>query len=112
VFRELNLSLHGTETVSGPSGKSFSFPVVLSFHYSYPDGNDFGDPAVVTIDGYMWKLPGVHAEAGQIVYGDAEIVSVDPSGFPRVLFGEPTAVVCNRIIPAQAIAIVCAALSP
>src|SRR5262249_44428071 len=87
VFRELNLSAHGTETVTAASsGKSITFPVVLSFHYSYPDGNDIGDRAIVTIDGFVRKLPGAHAEAGRVIYGNGVIASVDANGFPRVLF--------------------------
>ena len=113
VFRELDLVAHVTETVFAPSsGKSFVFPVVESFHYSYPDGTDVGDPAVVTIDGFVRKLPGGPADAGHVVYGNGVIVAVDQNGFPRVQFGQPTSVVGNRVDPAQAIATVCAALSP
>jgi len=112
VFRELNLS-HGTETVYAPaSGKLLTFPVVMSFHYAYPEGSDVGDQAIVTVDGFVRKLPGAHAEAGQVVYGNGVIVAVDQNGFPRVEFGQPTSVVGNRVAPTEAIATLCAALAP
>jgi hypothetical protein len=112
VFRELNLYAHGTETVYAPaSGKSLTFPVVMSFHYAYPEGSDVGDQAIVTVDGFVRKLPGAHAEAGQVVYGNGVIVAVDQNGFPRVEFGQPTSVVGNRVAPTEAIATLCAALA-
>jgi hypothetical protein len=111
VFRELN-QVHGTETVYAPaSGKSLTFPVVMSFHYAYPEGSDVGDQAIVIVDGFVRKLPGAHAEAGQVVYGNGVIVAVDHNGFPRVEFGQPTSVVGNRVGPTEAIATLCAALA-
>ena len=84
----------------------------MSFHYTYPDGNDVGDRAIVTVDGFVRKLPCAHAEAGRIVYGNGVITSIDANGFPRVLFGEPTSVVGNRVDPSAAIGTLCAALAP
>jgi hypothetical protein len=113
VTHEIDELTGGTETVFSPlSGKSFSFPVAMTFHFRYPAGNDVGDPAIVTVDGFERNLPGVHAEAGRQVFANAVIVAIDTSGLPRVAFGDATATMGNPLSPLQAITAVCSALAP
>jgi hypothetical protein len=110
VQRELDFEAF-RETVEAPStGRSFSFPIARSFHYSYPDGTDPGDRAIVRVTGLVRDLPGLPAEAGTTFYADATVLFTNTDGFPIVDFGEPTTLSGNRIDPATSIAAVCKTL--
>jgi hypothetical protein len=75
---------------SSASGKEFSFPFATAFHYEFPDGATAGSPAIVTATGLLDKVPGISAESGRVIYGDATVLFVDANGVPIVDFGAPT----------------------
>jgi hypothetical protein len=96
---------------SGESGKELSFPFSTIFHYEFPNGTDPGAPVVVTATGLIDKVPGLAADSGVVIYGNATLLFVD-NGVPIVDYGAPTAFVGHANDLSAIVTAGCAALAP
>lgn len=74
---------------SPETGESIRNPFATRFHYRYPDGTDVGDRSIIRATGFVEKLPGLPAKAGQLVFEHGVVVAVE-DGVPIVEYGEPT----------------------
>lgn len=102
------LTLYSPET-----GESISNPFATRFRYRYPEGTDPGDRVVIRVTGYLEKIPGLPARAGQSVFPDGRVLFLD-DGVPIVDFGEPSSDTpgIHKYAFEVADALVCAALAP
>ena len=113
VVREHNSQPDTWLTLSSPeTGESIRNPFATRFHYRYPDGIDVGDRVIVRATGYVEKLPGLPAKAGQLVFSHGVVAAVE-DGVPLVEYGEPTWGTRgeDRYSFEQADAAICAALA-
>ena len=97
---------------SAETGKQLSFPFSTVFHYEFPNGAEPGAPAIVTAVGLVDQVPGIPADAGRVIYGNATVLFVTPDGVPIVDFGEPTAFTGHLNDLATIAEAGCAALAP
>ena len=97
---------------SSASGKEFFFPFATAFHYDFPSGVTAGSPAIVIATGLVDNVPGLPADAGRVVYGDATVLFVAPGGIPIVDYGAPTAFSGDANDFGAIVEAGCAALAP
>src|SRR5829696_3683985 len=113
IIRELDTQ-PGTQLIlsSSTTGKSFAFPFASVFRYEYPTGTTPGSEAVVTVTGLGDKVPGISADAGRIVFGNATVLFVNSSGIPIVDFGSQTLSNGRSNDATTLVTAICSALAP
>jgi hypothetical protein len=112
IAREIDWNAGWTITFTAPTlGTSYSQTAAGPLIATYPEGNDVGDPATVSISGLNRKIGDDPAEAGRLVF-DAVVVFVEPTfGIPAVqllgliseaghFLGNPTARRCETLAAA------------
>lgn len=112
VIREHNSQPDTWLTLSSPdTGKEIRNPFATRFHYRYLEGTDPGDRVIIRATGYVEKLPGLPAKAGQLVFPHGEVLFVE-DGVPIVDYGVPTVMHGNdRYSFEEADAAICKALA-
>ena len=113
IIREIDTQ-PGTRLIlsSSTTGKSFSFPFSSTFRTEFPNGTTPGSEAVVTVTGLGDKVPGISADAGRIVFGNATVLFVNSSGIPIVDFGSQTLSNGRSNDATTLVTAICSALAP
>jgi hypothetical protein len=113
IIRELDTQ-PGTQVILGSSttGKSFAFPFSSVFHFDYPNGTTAGSQAIVKVTGLGDKVPGIPADAGQIVFDNATVLFIDSNGVPIVDFGVPSSSHGHSNSTTTLVTAICTALAP
>jgi hypothetical protein len=113
IIREID-NQPGTQVIlsSPTTRKSFSFPFSSTFRTEFPNGTTPGSEAVVTVTGLGDKVPGIPADAGQIVFADATVLFVNSSGVPIVDFGRQSSSNGHSNTDATLVTAICSALAP
>ena len=113
IIREIDTQ-PGTQLIlsSSTTGKSFSFPFSSTFRIEYPNGTTPGSEAVVTVTGLGDKVPGIPADAGQIVFANATVLFVNSSRVPIVDFGPQSSSSGHSNTDTTLVTAICSALAP
>jgi len=113
IIREIDTQ-PGTQLIlsSSTTGKSFSFLFSSTFRNEFPNGTAPGSEAVVTATGLGDKVPGIPADARQIVFANAPVLFVNSSGVPIVDFGPQSSSSGRSNTDTTLVTAICSALAP